>query len=297
MDKNRSIGTRDNHNGIAKPDVYLHSVKKTNLTAMEPPEITPPASAPPPVISTSLASRLFNIIATPGEVFDEVRTSAASAGNWVVPVFLSILAGIAFSLVVFSQPAIVQQIHDAQDQKLDQLVKEGKMPQEKADQAKAAMEKFTGPTVLAISGVVGSVVASFVRIFWWAFILWLGGRLMLRVRVPYMKAVEVTGLTMMITVLGAVVALLMVVSFGKLSATPSLGVMVDHFDFSNRSHLALGAVNLFTLWFVAVISLGLARLSQDSAGKAAIWIFGYFVAYELFWILVGPFINMGQMAL
>lgn len=207
------------------------------------------------------------------------------------------LVGIAFSLVIFAQPAIVQQIRDAQDQKFDQMVKDGKMPQEKADEAKAAVEKFMGPKILAIFGAVGAVVASFVRVFWWAFVIWLGGRLILRARFSYMKAVEAAGLAMMITVLGGVVAMLTVASFGKLSATPSLGAMVDHFDMANRSHLALGAVNLFNLWFVAVISLGLARLAQIPTGKAVICIFGYFLAWELFWILVGPFINAGQMAL
>jgi hypothetical protein len=86
---------------------------------MEPSEITPPASAPPPVVSTSLTSRLFNVIATPGDVFDEVKSGPPSVGNWLLPVFLSVLAGIAFSFVIFAQPAIVQQIRDAQDQKFD----------------------------------------------------------------------------------------------------------------------------------------------------------------------------------
>jgi hypothetical protein len=164
-------------------------------------------------------------------------------------------------------------------------------------EAKAAVDKFMGPKILAIFGAVGATVGSFAKVFWWAFIMWLAGRLILRVRFPYMKAVEAAGLAMMISVLGGVVALLMIVSIGKLSATPSLAVMVDHFDMSNRSHLALGALNLFNLWFVVVISLALARLAQIPAGKAATCIFGYFLAWELFWILVGPFINAGQMAL
>jgi len=45
-----------------------------------PPEL--PASQPP---TTSLAARLMNVFAVPGEVFDEVKASAHSAGNWLLP--------------------------------------------------------------------------------------------------------------------------------------------------------------------------------------------------------------------
>ena len=43
----------------------------------------------------------------------------------------------------------------------------------------------------------------FARVFWWAFILWLLGRLFLKVRFGYPKALEVAGLGLMISVLGA----------------------------------------------------------------------------------------------
>ena len=40
------------------------------------------------------------------------------------------------------------------------------------------------------------------------------------------------------------------------------------------SHLSLAAFNLVTLWYIAVLAIGLARLSGASFVKAAIWIFG-----------------------
>ena len=60
----------------------------------------------------SLTARLFNVFADPGEVFEEVKNGKPSAANWMVPALVFALAGVISVVVIFSQPAIVQQIHD-----------------------------------------------------------------------------------------------------------------------------------------------------------------------------------------
>jgi hypothetical protein len=266
---------------------------------MEPSEITPPANAPPP-ISTSLASRLFNVFATPGEVFDEVKDGPPSIGNWLVPVCLSILAGIAFSLIVFSQPAIMQKFRDQfdkQEQALDQQVKDGKITQAQADQGRHYMEMFSGPTMMKISGIVGSNIVSFSSVFGWALVAWLVGRWTLHAPFPYMKAVEVTGLSMMIGVLGGIVTLLMVVSFGALSASPSLALVASQLNLSNKWQAPLGVANFFEIWFAVAVSIGLARLTGVSFGRAASRFFACWLAWKFFWVALGMIFGRGQAAM
>ena len=249
------------------------------------PELAPPQS--------SIWSRLLNVFAAPGEVFEEVKNSKPSAANWLMPALIYVVIGIVSSFVIFSQPAIIQQLHDQQAKGMDQQVKAGKMTQAQADQALTAMDKFFGPTMMIIFGSVGAVLGSFIHIFWWAFILWLMGQLFLKVKFPFLKSVEIAGLATMILVLGAVVTILLTVIMGKLGMTPSLALLVSDFDFKNKTHMLLAAVNVFNFWLVGVSACGLARVTGAPFGKALLLVGIYWIVFSLFFIVIG----FGQMAM
>jgi hypothetical protein len=191
-------------------------------------------------------------------------------------------------IIIFSQPSIVQPLLEQQAKKFDEAVKAGKMTQDQADKA----EKFMGPTVFKISGGIFAVVGSFVRLLWWALILWLLGKVLKR-RFGYSKALEVTGLASMITVLGGIVALLLIMNFSKLSATPSLAFIIKDFDMTRKSHLMLGTINVFYFWQVAVLSVGLARLANVSFMRTMPLVLGCWMLQEALFIFSG----MGQFAL
>jgi len=245
------------------------------------------------VPQTSLAARLINVFAVPGEVFAEVRATPSTLLNWIVPIVCLTVVGIVSAFIVFSQPAIIQHLKEAQAKRIDQQVQAGKLTRAQADQAEAAIDKFMGPTMLKIFGSVGSVVASVVRVLWWGFILWLLAQWLLKVPVPFPKALEVAGLGMMINVLGGIVAMLLIVNLGRLGATPSLALVVENFDETRKGHLAMGAANVFSFWFIGVMSVGLSKLTGAPWLRAAWLVLTCWVVQECVFILAG----LGQMAL
>jgi len=246
---------------------------------------------PPP--ATSLAARLLNVFATPGEVFEEVKAAPVTTSNWLVPTLLAALLGVISSIIIFSQPAIVQQLREQQGKAFDQMVKDGKIKQADADKMEAATEKIMGPTFLKIFGSVAAVIASFARPFWWAFILWLGALFVLKVKINYLKAVEIVGLATMISLLGGIVAMLLAVNLGKLFSTPSLALAISDFDVQKKSHLLAGAVNVFAFWFIGAVSVGLSRLAGVPFARALFLVLGYWIVQQLVLIFTG----LGQMAL
>jgi len=258
---------------------------------MEPAPANPDSESQP--VPTTLWSRLLNVFAAPGEVFEEVKNSQSSTANWLAPALVYIVVGVISAVVIFSQPAIVQQIRDQQAKVMDDQVKAGKLTQAQADQALTMMDKFAGPTMLMVFGCVGAMFGSFAHIFWWAFILWLMAQLILKTKIPYLKAAEVAGLTTMILVLGAVVTILLTVITGKLGMTPSLALMLGNFDLKNKAHLLLAAVNIFSFWQIGVAACGLARLTGKPFAKALLLVFLYWLAFTLFFVGIG----FGQMAM
>ena len=241
----------------------------------------------------SLAARLMNVFATPGDVFEEVKNTRRRTSNWLVPALIGSVVGALVAIVMFSQPNIRQQLREKQEQALEQQIKDGKLTRQQADQAIAVIEKFTGPTMMAIFGSAGAVATSFIRLFWWGLVLWLLGRWFLKVRFDYLKAVEVAGLASMITVLGMIVSMLLIVNLGKMFSTLSLGLAVGDFDEKNKSHLLLGAVNVFNFWLIGVLGAGLARLAGVPFLRAALLVLGYWIAASLLLIFTG----LGTLAL
>ncbi len=253
-------------------------------------ESEPPAPKEPP---TSLAARLLNVFATPGEVFEEVKAAKSSTANWLVPVLIASVVGALSAIILFSQPAILQQLREKQERTLDKQVQAGKMTRAQAEQALAMVEKFSGPAMMKLFGSIGAVFYSFGRVFWWALVLWLLGRWFLNVRFDYMKAVEVAGLASMIAVLGMLVATLLAVNLGKLFSSPSLALAISDFDPQKKSHLLLGALNVFYFWQVGVMSVALARLAAVPFARAMLGVLGVWVFWELLLIYSG----LGTMAL
>jgi len=257
---------------------------------------TPPAGPPTPplpsVARTSLVARLFNVYAAPGEVFDEVKATGTTVVNWLVPALLGAVVGVVATWMIFSQPTILRQIREQQEKAMQQRVEAGKMTQQQADQTLEAMQKFSGP-MMKIGGSISAVVVTVVRLFWWGLVLMLIARWGLKRPIPYLKAVEVAGLASMIAVLGGIVQLLLGVILGKMMATASLALLLKEFDFTKKTHFLLAAVNLFNFWLVAVMGLGLARLSGSSFARATFLLLAYWVVISL--LLIG--VGMGQFAL
>jgi hypothetical protein len=257
---------------------------------------TPPDAPQPP--ATSLAARLLNVFAIPGEVFEGVRASRFSVGNWLLPALLSAVVGVLTIIVFLSQPSVQRQMRERGEQQakaLEQQVKAGKVTQAEANYVQAVTRGFTDPATLKTLGSLAAIVFGVVRVFWWAFILWLVGRMFLKVPLGYLKALEVAGLALMISVLGGVVALALTVNLTRIFATPGLVLAAPDFEATRKSRLMLGAASVFSFWLVGVLSVGLAKLARVPFLRAAWFVFAFWVIQQSLLMLVAG--ALGQFGL
>ncbi|MCU0783676.1 MAG: YIP1 family protein [Verrucomicrobia bacterium] len=239
------------------------------------PETQPDTPKPP---ATSLPTRLMNVFAAPGEVFEEVKAAPVSTANWLVPALLTIVVSWIAAGLIFSQESFVHQVSEIADKAIEKQIEKGHMPKAQADAARQVGQKWAGIST-KISAVAGPVVAAFFLPFWRGLIFWLFGAKLFRGNFTYMKAVEAAGLTNMIGVLDAIVKTLLILSLGNLFASPSLALLVKEFDPQNPVHSLFAVVNIMVLWALVVRSIALARLSSVSFAKAAGVVFGLWAAF------------------
>jgi hypothetical protein len=230
--------------------------------------------------------KLTNIFASPGELFENVRTTGPTTSNWLIPWMIFVAVAIAMSLLVVNNPSLADQLGATIREKFDQQVQEGKMTQEQADQT---YEQFAKPgsiffTLMQIGGItVGSLAALFAI----GLLYWLVGKSAMGATVQYMKVIEVVGLTFFIGTLEQIVTTFLIFAADSIYATPSLGIFVSDFDIDNKLHVVLSKINAFTFWDLSVVSVGLSKLFQRDFPKVLVLVFALWILWSLLTLFTG----------
>jgi ABC-type siderophore export system fused ATPase/permease subunit len=208
-----------------------------------------------------------------------------------VPTIILIVVAIAVGQIIVHNPSLADQLGATIKKGFDKKVQEGQMPQERADQV---YEQFARPgsMMFTIFQIGAIVVGTPFFLFLLGLVYWLLGKWGLKASAPYMKVVEVIGLTFYIGALGSIITILMMVAMDSIYASPSLAVFVSNFSMENKLHLALAKVNVFTIWTLVVVSIGLAKIFQRDYPKVLTLILALWVLWFALAIILG--INLGM---
>lgn len=229
---------------------------------------------------------MMNVLASPAEVFDEVKASRSCAANWLVPAFILVLVGWVGVWLIFSQPTIQQQLNDMTSKAIEKQIQKSGQSTPPTDAQMQSAEKVAS-TIAKVGAIAGPPIAAFVSPFWWGLILWLVGAKIFKGNFSFMKAVEVAGLGNVVAILAGVIGTLLILTFSNLFASPSLALLVKDYDPNNPTHAAMTAFDLMYFWLLGVRSVGLARLSGVSFGKAAAWVFGLWLGWTALKLAAG----------
>ena len=242
-----------------------------------------------PVKPMSFADKMVNIFASPGELFDDVRMTPPTPSNWVIPMLMFIVVAFLMGQVMFMNPSLVSQLTDMVRSGIDKMVEEGRLTPEQAEQA--ANFSKPGSTMFMIQQGAGILILTPIVLFLISLIYWLLGRWGMKGTAPFMKVVEVVGLTFFISIAESIVTTILMFVMDSITATPSLGAFVSNFDFTNKLHMALSKVNIFTFWDLSVVSIGLSRLFRRDLPKVLVIVFALWIIWTVFTVVTG--IRMG----
>jgi hypothetical protein len=237
----------------------------------------------------SFSDKLMNVFASPGALFDNVASAEKQNSNWSIPLVLSIIIGVIFTFVVFSQPPIQDQMRATQQQAMDKMVASGKLTQEQADLAGENNPAKPGSPLFLIFGSVGVVIATAAAMFLAALAYWLIIKVGFKSTIPFMKVTEVVGLSMYISALGTLLSMILIVAMGSIHATTSLALFVSNFDQGNTVHKLLAAMNIMTFWSMGVSAIGLSKVCKLDLAKAA----GVVIAVWVVWTAITVMLNIG----
>lgn len=233
---------------------------------MTPAALNESKSSPAP---TSLRAKLFNVFSSPSEVFEEIVAGPPEPANWRAPTLLVCLAGVFLFCAVPTETLTATAIH--------QPAGAGTI-----SAARAGASSESWPLISSLLVCLGACAGT----FWSAFVLWFIGRVFLKSRFSFLKAVEVAGLSTLILALGTVVTALLILATGDSLARPALSLLAGESDPAGKLHQLLAGVNVFHVWTAAVLSIGLAKISGVPTRETALWVFGYWIVLRVAVILL-----------
>jgi hypothetical protein len=242
-------------------------------------EVQPATPRPPQM---SVAGRMMNILAAPADVFDDIKNSPPATSNWLIPVVVLVLVGWLCSGIILSQEVFRNQVSQLVEKNIQAQIEKSHMPEQQAD-----MARKIGEISWKVNVAVAPAILAFAIPFLWGLFLWFVGRKVFKAHLPFMKAVEIAGLTSTIGILEAVTKTLLIFVTGNIMASTSLALFVKDFNPQNTTHGLLSVVNIFTIWVLVVRAIGFARITNVTTGKALAWVFGIWVSYTAFFLGIG----------
>lgn len=238
----------------------------------------------PSTPTISFSDIIINVFTSPGETFEGIRTSPTRASIWVVPLIILMLLSCCFTWLMFTNEAIKSQFMDSQRTRMEEQIQARRITQEQADQQLDMMEKSGG--MMIAFGIIGAVLMITIMFFLAALVFWLIGKFGLKAEAGYGKYLELYGATQWIGILGFIVTILLAVAFSSMYASPGGALAVlSNFNPKNTTHRLLSSLNIFTIWQMVVVGIGLAKYGGKSSGTGIGVSLGLFVV----WVLISVF--------
>jgi hypothetical protein len=241
----------------------------------------------PPVEVTSFTTRAVNVLTAPGDLYAEVAAAPVQTSSWLVP-FLVMVALIGLMMFSFTNNSVLfDQMREPQRAEMAKKVAEGKMTQEQVDQA---MRFIDDKGAFMAFGIAGGVLIMTLVVFGAPLCYWLASKGMLQFTGSYKKILEVYGLSMVIGIVGTLVSLIMMNMMESMYAQPSGAFFIrDSYDQNNFGHNVAAAMNVFSIWQVAVTGIGLSTVSGKSRGMGMAVAFGLWLVY----VVIASFLGWG----
>jgi hypothetical protein len=234
-------------------------------------------SASSPSVAPGVAARLARVFFAPGRLFTSLADRPVRHALWVVPVMTYVIVSWLGAALLFStdwaQPELIAVQRAALQRQFQPHLDRGTMSQADVDQVVGQMERFAVLGQVA-QGVLAPVFIAGISPFWGGLVLWAGAAWVMRRPLPYLKAVEAAGLSLLILALGAAVKAGMCLALRTHFTGPGAVLLLPEFDPTNQLHNTLLMVDGFVLWMVAVRAIALARLTGGPGWRAGLWVGG-----------------------
>ena len=212
------------------------------------------------------AKRLVGVFLSPTTTFNAVKKQP----NWVVP--LIVLLVISLAMTIALNPVIISE----QTTKTIEKLEERGMNQEQIDEAVQKSQQFMNVSIYAFA-VVGTFVVLLIGSLIWLFVsnTIMGGEN------KFAQLMGVNVYRYFIPTLGGIIKLPIMLSQKTLNVHFSLAAFMADASKDTFLYKMLMQVEVFNVWSIVVLCLGIAAVGNHNVKKVWPWVVGIYLAWYL----------------
>ena len=240
----------------------------------------------------TLSDAITGIFTEPGETFASVKKTKKNF--WLIPILIFIVLSIVSRYLVMNDEELYSEVKSKQiesvKKRLDEQVKEGKISQEQANERIGQMEKGFNKSspIYILSMTLGPIIITFLVLFLKGVIL-LGAIKILKGFILYMQIIAILGLASIIDSVQIVVDSVLAIITGRLFANIGPILIFPKDSLSNNLNTFIAHFDLFNIWYLSLIGIGLAVFSGLKSKQT---IPAVFILW-LVWVCLTSFLNIG----
>ncbi len=245
----------------------------------------PPSGEAPQVEELSHSDKLVGVFAEPKTMYEKTALFPPKTVDWIIPLLALIIFSILASYIVLSNPEIAYNIKQEQlakfEKSFQEMVDKGQITQEQADQQMNQMEERMSEGTNMVQTIIFTIIRIFLFFFIVSGIYFIVAKFIFKGEGTYASAMVANGLTAYIDVIQVIVATILTFFTGRLFMNTSLASLM-HVETSTLGGFLLGKLDIITIWSLAVVSIGLAKMFKSATtGKYYIFIFGLWIVWGL----------------
>lgn len=229
----------------------------------------------------SVAEAVSGVFYDPANTFRTMLQSK-KRNFWIIFMVISIILNLISAFLFMNDAELVSEVKRLQkesvEKQINKSIEEGKLPKEKAneiiEQSEKNMEKF-----FAVSSYGFSLLGPIFLILIPSVVYFLVFKI-LKVQVDLMKIINVIALAMVVFAVGSLLATVLSIVLGSLSGF-SLGTIVPETAVGKAVHLILQKIDLFTLWYLFLVTIGIKEASGVTTAKSATVVFSLWIIWSI----------------
>lgn len=233
----------------------------------------------------SNADAMSGIFTEPGETYETIANTPKK-NYWIFPVLISVVIGLISTFLFMQDAELVSKTMEKQKEKMrekfQESVKQGKMTQEDSEKAMESMNPKG--MMFKVFGFGGAIIGPFVILLLLS-VFYLIALKIMKAQFDFMNILNVVGLAMLISGIGSIIAVVISILKGNLTSVGP-GLLFSEESAGQKVYAMLTKIDLFSIWFYAVIAIGLSKIARVSIAKTASVVFGLWIVY----ILVSSFL-------
>ena len=230
------------------------------------------------------AEAMSGVISDPFNTFDTIGKSGKK-NYWLLPTLILVIVSVIASFIFLSNAELVDKVMDKQykkvEKKMEESVKNGKMSREDANIALEKTKSFMNPksAFFMITSYGGPFLFVFFRLFLTASLLMLLLKI-LKGDYTFENILNVVGLAFLISAVGKILEIVLSVVMGDM-VNISLGLIFKEESVGSFLNNLLSFFDVFTIWFYAVVSIGLAKIGKVKTTSVVIPVFAAMLIISL----------------